>query len=145
MTNLEVGLGLALASSVALLFRTHRKLLILRHLFVLSSDWCANKIGDLADTATDSIIQQAQWARELQGRQMPEDEARTLVPDVILEAKQNWTIQKEAFQADLARNGIVPLGQSDIDDFIWNRRRAGYKGGPAPKYIDGQSNWPPSG
>lgn len=136
MTNLEVVLGLALAGTVALLVRTHRKQLILRHLFMRSSDWCAFKIDDMEESATAAIIEYMQLLREQNGKPITREEALGSVPYVILDAKQNWIIQKEAFQADLVRNGIAPLVQSDLDDFYLTPGRAGYKDGPSPKYIN---------
>ena len=42
MSSLDVSLCVVLAVVMALLFRMYRKQLILRHVFVRSSDWCAN-------------------------------------------------------------------------------------------------------
>lgn len=49
--TLDFALIAALVAAKLLLVRMHRKQMILRHLFIHSSDWCARKIHQMADSA----------------------------------------------------------------------------------------------
>lgn len=47
MTNLEIGLSFAEVITFAALVRLYRKQMIVRHLCIRFSDWCARKIDEM--------------------------------------------------------------------------------------------------
>jgi len=127
MSALEIGLATALVLSWGLLFRLCRKHLILRHVFIHSSDWCARKIEEVARSATGQIIRFAMEDAAERGQQLSESEARGWVNCDILDAIKEWQAQVDTMQARLKRNGIRPLDEHDLDDLIWSPWIAGIK------------------
>lgn len=127
MSGLEVGLAITLVSTCGLLLRLYRKHLILRHVFIHSSDWCVRKVEEVARSATDQITQIAMEAAAERGLQLSEGEARGCVNCDILDATKEWQAQVDAMQGRLKRNGIRPLDQHDLDDLIWSPWIAGIK------------------
>lgn len=127
MTTLEIVLASALALTSGLLFRLYRKHLILRHVFIHSSDWCARKVEEVARSATDQITRIAIEDAAERGRKLSESEARDWVNCDILDATKEWQSQADAMQARLKRNGIRPLDERDLDDLIWSPWIAGIK------------------
>lgn len=127
MSTLEIGLATALALTCGLLFRLYRKHIILRHVFIHSSDWCARKVEEVARSATDQITRIAMEDAAERGRQLSETEARGWVNCDILDATKEWQAQADAMQARLKRNGIRPLDEHDLDDLIWSPWIAGIK------------------
>lgn len=127
MTTLEIVLASALALTCGLLFRLYRKHLILRHVFIHSSDWCARKVEEVAQSATDQITRIAMEDAAERGWQLSESEAREGVNCNILNATNEWQAQADAMQACLKRNGLRPLDKRDLDDLIWSPWIAGIK------------------
>lgn len=76
MSVLEIGLAIALVLTCGLLFRLYCKHLILRHMFIHSSDWNARKVEEVAKSATDQIIRIAIDHAAERGQQLSEREAR---------------------------------------------------------------------
>jgi len=127
MSSLEIGLAIALVLTCVLLFRLYRKYLILRHVFIHSSDWWARKVEEVARSATDQIIRYAIEDAAERGGQLSANEARDCVNCDILDATKEWQEQADAMQARLKRNGIRPLGAADLDVLIWSPWIAGIK------------------
>lgn len=127
MTTLEIFLATALALTCGLLFRLYRKHLILRHVFIHSSDWCARKVEEVAWSATDQITRIAVEDAAERGWQLSDNEARERVNCNILNATNEWQAQADAMQARLKRNGVRPLDRRDLDDLIWSPWIAGIK------------------
>lgn len=113
MTALSILLMLALVASIALLIRTRHHYLIMRHEFIRSSDWCARKIEEMAEAATDEIREMAKWHAQEQGEEISDEDALDRVPDVIRESLEKWRKQKDAFQMRLQQQGIPPLENDD--------------------------------
>lgn len=127
MSDLDIFLSVALALVIALLFRMYRKQLILRHLFIQSSDWCARKIDEMVESASYAVMESEMARAAESGRMVPEDRARDAIPYVILNAKKEWLEQKDTYQARLRRNGISPLDIDDLDNLIIQPGLAGFK------------------
>lgn len=119
MTNLEVALIVAEVITLGALVRIYRKHMIVRHLFIQSSDWCARKIIEVAETACWRIMDDVKQSAKANGTELTDDEARDTVPYVILDAKKAWEAQADHFQATLKRNGISQLGAFDLDVLFW--------------------------
>ncbi|MEZ5688783.1 MAG: hypothetical protein R3E21_08400 [Caenibius sp.] len=127
MSTLEITLSVALALVCWMLLRLYQKHLILRHLFIHSSDWCARKIDEVANSATKQLVERVMQDDVNDGYQFTISEARDTVPLVIIDAKKEWQKQAAALQARLWRNGIKPLDGRDLDDLIWHPWIAGLK------------------
>ena len=127
MTTIETTLAIALALTSWLLLRLYRKHLILRHVFIHSSDWCARKVEEVARSATEQITSIAIEEGDKEGRRTSESEARDWVNCNILDARKEWQVQSDAMQARLKRNGIRPLDERDLDDLIWSPWVSGIK------------------
>lgn len=127
MSNLEIGLSVALGIALWQLVRVYRRQVLLRHLFIQSSDWCARKIMEMGEAAkqslSDALIEQA----KMEGRRLSHSEAVEFVPCSILNAKQEWNAQADYFQATLKLNGITALGGADLDSRSWNPLLYGLK------------------
>lgn len=127
MSVLEIALSIALAIAILQSLRLYRKQMILRHLFIRSSDWCARKIDEMTEDAKwHSTNLQKEWA-EAEGRNVTDEDALGNIPCDILDAKKEWSDQKEAFQSCLVRNGIRQLDASDLDDLILDPGLFGFK------------------
>jgi hypothetical protein len=127
MSALELALSIALAISVWLLIRLYRKHLIVRHLFIRSSDWCSRKIDEVASVAADEISDLlGQMAAKSNGA-FTAAEAREDIPLLILRANEDWRDQADQLQARLRRNSIRALDSRDLDDLIWSPWIAGIK------------------
>lgn len=122
-----MALSLTLILAIFLILRLYRKHLILRHAFIMSSDWCARKIDEMTESACWCITDLVKESAARSGYDISDEEARGSVPLVILDAKREWTEQKEAFQSRLVRNGIKPLDIGDLDNLILNPGLAGLK------------------
>ena len=133
MTNLEIALSFAEVTTLAALVRMYRKQMIVRHLFIRFSDWCARKIDEMTESASWEIIDHAKASAEERGRHISDDEARSSIPYVILDAKEEWQDQADYFQAMLRHNGIAPLGEFDLDTLVLNPGLAGLKHVPMPQ------------
>lgn len=127
MSALETILAIALALTSWLLFRLYRKHLILRHVFIHSSDWSARKIEALARSATDQLTSLAIDDAAGKGSHLTESEARGFVNFEVLDATKEWQAQADAMQARLRRNGIRPLDEHDLDSLMWRPWIAGIK------------------
>lgn len=106
---------LLLVVTAWLLARLYRRHLVMRHLFIASSDWCAREIERVVECATLSIANLAIERVEAVGSQLTEQEARDYVPVDILAATSRWQGQADQFQAQLRRNGMRPLDTFDLD------------------------------
>lgn len=133
MTNLEIGLSFAEVITLAALVRLYRKQMIVRHLFIRFSDWCARKIDEMTESASWEIIDHAKASAEQRGRPISDDEARNSIPFVILDAKEEWQDQADYFQSMLRHNGMAPLGEFDLDTLVLNPGLAGLKHVPMPQ------------
>lgn len=109
MNVIEIALSGALALMIYLLVRSHRKTLILRHIFMQSSDWCADKINELVDDASNAIVELETALAKEKGRIITNDRAGDAIPFIILHAKREWKAQKDEFQETLVLNGIRSL------------------------------------
>ena len=76
MTVTNALLIVALIGMIALLWRTYRRYLIVRHLFIRSSDWCALKIEEMTEAATDEIMEMAKHGAGERGFEISDDDAR---------------------------------------------------------------------
>ena len=118
MTSLEIILIAALTLCVCLLIwinhkiaRLRQKHLILRHIFISSSDWSANKIEEVAN---DAVVQICDLVCQFDPSRTFE-EARGEVRNNILDASKEWAAQIDALQSRLERNGLRRLGGTDLD------------------------------
>ena len=127
MSVLNFTLGVLLIISTVQAVRLYRRQMILRHVFIRSSDWCALKIDEMIDSAAWSIMDLVQDRSTQHDQTITDEQARGAIPYTILNAKKEWLSQKEAFQAQLARNGIKPLDLDDLDGPIWNPRISGIR------------------
>lgn len=127
MTNFEIALSVAEVGTLWALVRLYRKQLIIRHLFIRSSDWYANKIDEMTESASWTIIEQAQEAAKRNGLTLTDDDARGYIPIAILDARKEWEEQTDELQTTLKLNGLSPLGVFDLDSLIWNPGLAGFK------------------
>ena len=115
MTKLEVTLAVALVAAIWLAIRLYRKHLVVRHLFIESSDWSARKIDEVVESASCEIIDlHSAWGAE-RGQSLTEEELQSVLPDAVVHAKRDWQKQVDALQLRLARNGIRPLRDGDYD------------------------------
>jgi len=133
MTNLEIVLSVAEAVTLAALVRIYHKHMIVRHLFIRFSDWCGQKIGEMTESASWEIMDQAKAIAATRGHRITDDQARDCIPDVISDAKGEWQDQVDYFQAMLKRNGMARLDLSDLDGLVLNPRMAGLKDVPMPQ------------
>jgi hypothetical protein len=124
MSTLEIILSAILALALWQLISIHRKQLIIRHLFVHSSDWCARKIDEIVESAEYEIVG---WVKRDDGHSITDEDARDYIPFTILNAKGEWEQQKDAFQARLRLNGIRPLDDFDLDTLTLNPDLVGFK------------------
>ena len=115
MSTLEIALSIALVVAILLLVRLYRKHLILRHVFIHSSNWCARKIDAMTADASQSIVSLAMELTETNDNPFTADDARSLIDDSILEATAEWREQMHNFQDQLVRNGMRPLDEIDLD------------------------------
>jgi hypothetical protein len=133
MTNLEMALSVAEAGTLLALVRCYRKQLIIRHLFIRFSDWCALKIDEMTESASWEIMDRQKTSCQESGYPITDDEARGSVPDVIIHAKAEWQDQTDYFQAMLKHNGVSPLGGFDLDAPVFNPGLSGIKTIPMPQ------------
>lgn len=118
----------ALVAALWGLIRLYRKHLILRHLFIEYSDWCADKIDAMTGSAVFKIVELQQELVESAGYEpITTEEARGAVPFAILEAKPEWQKKIGQLQARLARNGMKPLDLVDLDGPMLNPVFTGIK------------------
>jgi hypothetical protein len=97
---------------VTLCYCTYRLLvreLVLRHIFIQSSDWCAYKIDKLVERADYTIIEEVRHRYP----EYTDERARMHVPTEITNAKADWEKQCDEFQKKLAANGMAPLSKDD--------------------------------
>jgi len=87
MTKLEIILSAAEIGTLLALVRCYRKQLIIRHVFIRYSDWCADKIKEVAEVSSDEIIEKSKFAAKVNGYEMSDDEARRGIPYPILVVK----------------------------------------------------------
>lgn len=120
MSTFEIALGVALAVAIWLLVRLYRKHLILRHVFIRSSNWCAMKIDEITASASQSIVGLAMELTAANDDPLNEDDARNLINFSILESPTEWRKQMHDFQDQLVRNGIRPLDEIDLDGPLLN-------------------------
>ena len=141
MTNLEIALSVAEIITLAALVRIYRKHMIVRHLFIDYSDGCARQIDEMTGSASCEIIELAKASAEDRGRAITDDEAQDWIPDVILDAKEEWQDRVDYLQANLKHNGMAPLGVFDLDTLVLNPGLAGFKKVPRPQR---RPKWAPS-
>jgi len=88
--------------------------LILRYIFFISSDWCADKIKEICEDSTQIIIENVNQIYEMKyGKTIESGEAMKYVATSISNGHKDWFIQKEEFQARLEKNGQPRLGVDD--------------------------------
>ncbi|MBH1944989.1 hypothetical protein I5L01_12235 [Erythrobacter sp. YJ-T3-07] len=117
-------LELLLAAVLAILAYQHvrlrRKHRVLRHFFIEHSDWCANKIRDVSQSAIEQITQ-THWERaETRGDQCNPSDFLGEVRNDILDATRVTTKQIDRVQSRLIRNGMPPLNYADLDATAFN-------------------------
>lgn len=100
---LLTALGLALWRIVVL----NRRLSIVRHLFIQSSDWNGTKIAELRDATIGIAANVGSLSLE---------DAEGEVWHSVLEAPEHWGEQVDQFQRKLKLNGMEPLGYGDLDN-----------------------------
>ena len=127
MPTLEIALASALAVAIMVIARLYRKQLILRHIFIKSSDWCGRKIEEVVESATSTISDMAKAQSRREGFEISDNEASNSVPCIVSDANKEWVEQKNALQSRLKRNSIDPLGVGDLDNPIWNPDYTGLK------------------
>ncbi len=127
MTTLEIVLALTLSTMIMLFVRLYRKQLILRHIFIKSSDWCGRKIEEVIGSATLTISEMAKDQARFKGLEISDNEAKGFVPFIVSDAKKDWVEQKDALQSQLKRNGIDPLDMGDLDNPVLNPSFTGFK------------------
>lgn len=133
MTNLEIVLSAAEIGTLLALVRSYRKQLIIRNVFIRYSDWCADKIKEVAEFSSDEIIEKSKYAAKVNGYEMSDDEARRGIPDPILDAADESIAMIKHLQGSLRKNGIAQLGAFDLDGLVFNPGLAGYKSVPLPQ------------
>ena len=133
MTNLEIALSVAEVVTLASLLRIYRKHMIVRHLFIRFSDWTAQKIDEMSESASWEIMDRQKTVYQEQGHPITDDEARDWVPDTITHAKREWGDHVDHFQATLKHNGMSPLDDFDLSTPILNPKLYGFKFLPEPR------------
>lgn len=114
LTLLEIALIIALALIIIFLFYVLKQWLILRYVFFTSSDWCADKINEISEDATQKIVEVVSQLYELKyDKKIEQDEALSYVSSSIKNASYDWFIQKEKFQNRLEKNGQPRLSHDD--------------------------------
>ncbi len=114
LTLLEITLIVLVALLSISFFYVLKQWLILRYVFFTSSDWCADKIKEISEDATESIVELVKQIYELKNtKNIEHDEAIKYVSTSILNANQDWFAQKEKFQTRLERNGQPRLSYDD--------------------------------
>ena len=109
MTKLEVALAVALASAIWIAIRLYRKHLVVRHLFIQSSDWCARKIDEVVESASCEIIDLHSARGAEHGQSLTEEELQSVLPDAVVNAKRDWQKQVDALQLRLRPVQLAPL------------------------------------
>jgi hypothetical protein len=113
-TTLELTLISALALNIAALIYVFKQWLILRYVFFTSSDWCAEKINEICDDATERITELAIQIYEAKySKEVAREEAMKYVSTAIRNGASDWFQQKEKFQNKLEKNGQPRLGYDD--------------------------------
>lgn len=117
---LEFLLAAALAILAYLHIRLHRKQRVLRHFFIEHSDWCANKIRDVSQSAIEQITFIHSELAEARGDQRDPADFLGEVRNDILDATRVTTEQIDRMQRRLSRNGMPPLSYADLDATAFN-------------------------
>ena len=126
MSTLEVTLGILLCVQMYVAFRLRQKQIILRHLFMQSSEWYASKIAEMTESASYWISFLAEENAKSRGSLITDEEADGYIPYKISLAVGECEKQKQAFQTCLSRNGIQPLGAEDMD-LMLDTRLSGFR------------------
>ena len=114
LTSLEIALIIALTFLTIAFAYVIKQWLILRYVFFTSSDWCADKINEISEDATDKIIELVTQIYEIKHqRNIEHSEAIRYVSTSIVNANKDWFTQKEKFQNRLEKNGQPRLSYDD--------------------------------
>lgn len=119
MTTLEGVLSVALACTLALLVRSYQRKRIIRHLFIQSNDWSADRIDEMTEMAAITVASLLRTENGFDDDTEKMAHAYRTLPFCIIDAKTDWSKQTDNFQATLRHNGIRPLDLSDKDDLIF--------------------------
>lgn len=117
---LELILIAALAILAFLHVRLQRKQRVLRHIFIEHSDWCAEKIRDVSQSAIEQITLLHSERSESQGSRRDPSDFLGDVRKNILDATRATTEQIDRLQRRLRRNGMPPLSYADLDATAFN-------------------------
>jgi hypothetical protein len=114
LTSLEITLIVVLTLLSISFFYVLKQWLILRYVFFTSSDWCADKIKEISEDATERIVELVRQLYELKNdKNIEHDEAIKYVSTSIVNANKDWFTQKEKFQTRLEKNGQPRLSYDD--------------------------------
>jgi molecular chaperone GrpE (heat shock protein) len=92
------------------LFSSTKKILVLRHEFIKFSDWSANTLIDVSESATEAIVKEVLNFRPNLSRA----DAELFVPTTVSNASKEWRNTCDKFQVSLVRNGIEALNSEDV-------------------------------
>ena len=108
MTALEITLTALLLYSVYCNWRQWIRECVIKHAFIMNSDWCADKIKELVGDATRGIT------NEVMNRDVPPERPEDCIPYGISNAKSELEKQRNHSQSVLSRNGVAPLVEADV-------------------------------
>ncbi|TRV26116.1 MAG: hypothetical protein EWV88_06870 [Microcystis wesenbergii Mw_MB_S_20031200_S109D] len=113
VVELGIATALLLTAFPALLlyalFRSYVKIKILRYELISLSDWSANTIQQIGETASEALVAEVLTFRPHLSR----NDAEMFVPNDVSNAIKLWEDECDRIQIRLVRNGIKPLNIED--------------------------------
>ena len=109
--NIMTGLGLVFVLGLIIYYQfiAYIKINVLRYELISLSDWSANTIEQISESATEAIVSEVLLYRTNLSRA----DAIGYVPTDVVNAVKLWEEACDRMQASLVRNGMNPLTAAD--------------------------------
>lgn len=102
-------LVLVLAVALHFLIRVYIVIKILRYELISLSEWSAQKLNEISESASHAIVTEVRAFRPRLG----DHEAKMFIPLAVSDAVKDWEAVCDKTQARLIRNGVKPLNIRD--------------------------------